>query len=106
MTNSNEKFTILVVDDLAQNRRILKNIARHAGYTVDECTSGIEAIQYVYNKKPDVILMDYKMPEISGPETIKEIRKIKDIDKLKKILIQSVKAKNITDFKKLLNDVL
>ncbi|MCB1177589.1 MAG: hypothetical protein KDK36_08440 [Leptospiraceae bacterium] len=33
---------------------------------------------------------------------IKEIRKIKDIDKLKKILIQSVKAKNITDFKKLL----
>lgn len=87
MKHSNEKYTILVVDDLAQNRRILKNIARHAGYSVDECTNGIEAIQYVYNKKPDVILMDYKMPEISGPETIRQIRKINGLENVKVLMV-------------------
>lgn len=87
MKSPNEKYTILVVDDLAQNRRILVNIARQAGYSVDECTNGIEAIQYVYNKKPHLILMDYKMPDISGPDTIKQIRKINGFEKVKVLMI-------------------
>ena len=69
--------TILVVDDIDTNRKLLRQMLVQIGdYQVIEATDGKEAITQFGEHKPDLILMDINMPEMSGYEasmTIKEM---------------------------------
>jgi two-component system, OmpR family, KDP operon response regulator KdpE len=66
--------TILVVDDEAQIRRVLRSTLTSNGYDILEAKNGEEAIRTVLREHPDLILLDVNMPEMSGFETCRKIR--------------------------------
>jgi len=66
--------TILVVDDLPQNVRLLEAVLVPRGYTVVAATSGREALERVASDPPDLILLDIVMPEMDGYEVCRTLR--------------------------------
>ena len=58
--------TILIVDDEAQNRRLLAVLLRPEGYRTESAASGEEALSAVAHCAPDLILLDIMMPGIDG----------------------------------------
>ncbi len=65
---------ILIVDQEPQSRRMLRLGLSTQGYIVDEANSGEEALDQLFSLRPDVILLDIKIPGISGIETCRQIR--------------------------------
>lgn len=81
---------ILVVDDDKITRRILQNFLTHAGYKVELCENGKCAISVCKKTKPDLILMDYNMPELTGPDVIQKIRAIEGLENVKILMLTGV----------------
>lgn len=69
---------ILVIDDEAAIRRILREILEHEKYQVDDAASAIEALPLVKENEYDAILCDIKMPQMDGIEFLEESKKISD----------------------------
>lgn len=66
--------TILVVDDSSTNRKLLELLLQKTGYRTVSATCGYECLQMVRNSKPDLILLDIQMEDISGIEVCKRLR--------------------------------
>lgn len=66
---------ILIVDDESNIRLQLNKCLAKEGYYIEEASNGEEALQLIYNKKYDLILMDVQMPELNGLDVLKRIRK-------------------------------
>ena len=64
---------IMVVDDVASNRMLLRMVLEEE-YTIIECESGAECLKNVQQKKPDIILLDIKMPKMTGYEVCTKLR--------------------------------
>ncbi len=70
---------ILIVDDNNLNIKVTTKMLKDLKYQVDDCTSGKACLEKIKNgNKYDVILMDIMMPEMSGEETLKELKKDSD----------------------------
>lgn len=68
---------VLVVDDAAFMRMLVKKILTQAGHqVVGEASNGKEAIEKYKQLKPDLVTMDIVMPEMDGITAVKEIMKI------------------------------
>ncbi|MDX2166120.1 MAG: response regulator [Deltaproteobacteria bacterium] len=65
---------ILVVDDTPRNRKLLADLLTASGYDVVLAASGAEALQRVADDRPDLVLLDVVMPEMSGYEVCRAIR--------------------------------
>jgi PAS domain S-box-containing protein len=65
---------ILVVDDEADIVGWLKHLLSHSGYRVSEAYDGIQALESVAGEKPDLILLDMKMPRMDGRTTLRRLR--------------------------------
>ena len=98
-----KKMKILIVDDFATMRRIIKNILRQIGFTnILEADDGSTALNILRKEKVDLVITDWNMPKMSGLELLKAIRtdeKLKDIpvmmvtaEALKENIIEAVKA--------------
>lgn len=68
-------YQILVVDDEAGIRQIIRKYAEFEGHQVTEAADGMEAIEICKQKTFDIIIMDIMMPELDGFSACKEIRK-------------------------------
>ena len=71
---------ILVVDDEAKIRQLIRKYAEFEGYQVEEAGDGMEAVQ-ICRMQPnsfDIIILDIMMPELDGFSAAKEIRKVSD----------------------------
>ena len=68
---------ILVVDDEAKIREIIKEYAEFEDYEVKEAADGMEAVEMVKKEDFDIIVMDVMMPRLDGFSACKEIQKIK-----------------------------
>ncbi|HSF72532.1 MAG TPA: ATP-binding protein, partial [Microcoleus sp.] len=68
-------YRILVVEDLAENRRLLVEILTSIGFEVREATQGVEAISLWESWLPNLIFMDLRMPIMDGYTATKLIRK-------------------------------
>jgi len=66
--------TVLVVDDLPQNVKLMQAVLEPRGFTVLAASSGEEAIELVSTRAPDVVLLDVLMPRMDGYETCRRIR--------------------------------
>ena len=69
-------YHILVVDDEARIRSIIKKYAEFEGHTVTEAGDGLEAVRLCRKEKYDIIIMDIMMPELDGFSACREIRKV------------------------------
>ena len=69
-------YHILVVDDEARIRSIIKKYAEFEGHTVTEAADGMEAVHFCRSAEFDIIVMDIMMPELDGFSACREIRKI------------------------------
>jgi two-component system KDP operon response regulator KdpE len=67
--------TILIIDDEPQIRRVVKNTFQAAGAKVVEAASGAEGIDRAAAERPDLIILDLGLPDISGVDVCREIRK-------------------------------
>jgi adenylate cyclase len=65
---------ILVVDDVAENIRLLDAVLTPRGYIVESAGSGAEALERLAAQAPDLVLLDIVMPEIDGYEVCRRIR--------------------------------
>jgi CheY-like chemotaxis protein len=65
---------ILVVDDEIANREWLTGILEPAGFSVLPASGGAEAIELAKSRKPDLVLLDLMMPEVSGFEVVEALR--------------------------------
>ena len=65
---------ILIVDDTLANLQLLSTLLKEEGYKVRPANSGVLALQAVAKKKPDLILLDIKMPEMNGYEVCESLK--------------------------------
>ena len=70
---------ILVVDDEAKIREVIKEYASFDGFNVSEAVDGMDAINKCKQERFDLIIMDVMMPRLDGFSAIKEIRKTSNI---------------------------
>ena len=70
---------ILVVDDEANIRNVIKEYAKFEGYDGEEASNGMQAVEICKEKDFDIIIMDVMMPKLDGFSAIKEIKKTKNI---------------------------
>ena len=72
-------YNILVVDDEARIRSIIKKYAEFEGHTVTEAADGMEAVYICRNHEFDLVIMDIMMPELDGFSACREIRKVSSV---------------------------
>jgi two-component system, chemotaxis family, chemotaxis protein CheY len=71
----NTSLKILVVDDFATMRRIMKNILKQLGYTnIGEADDGTTALEEMKKTTYDLIISDWNMPKMTGLDLLKTVR--------------------------------
>ncbi len=97
-----EPASLLVADDDAANRRLIKTYLRDTGLDVFEAANGLEAVAQVSTHAPAVVLMGLKMPKMGG---IEASRILKDDSRSRHIPIIIVTATPMKDQGTMLKDV-
>ena len=80
---------MLIVDDVAANRVMLTEVLTELGFEIAEAANGAEAVQQAQTMRPDLILMDIRMPVMDGLEAIAALR---SMDATRAIPIVTVSA--------------
>ena len=70
-----ETATVLVVEDSLLNREALREFLEDAGYRVLEAADGVEGLEQVRLGKPDLVLLDIRMPRLDGLEACRRIKR-------------------------------
>ena len=80
---------VLIVEDNELNMKLFNDLLEANGYGTIQTRSGVEAVELTRTHRPDLILMDIQLPEVSGLEVI---RWIKDDEDLRHIPIIAITA--------------
>ena len=67
---------ILIIDDDIHINEMLEEVLIQEGYQVSHAYSGTEALLFLANEKPDLILLDLMLPGLTGEEVLSQIEKI------------------------------
>jgi two-component system, cell cycle response regulator DivK len=81
--------TVLIVEDNELNMKLFRDLLEAHGYQTSGTSNGVEAIELVRKMRPDLILMDIQLPQVSGLEVT---RWIKDDPELRSIPVVAVTA--------------
>jgi DNA-binding response OmpR family regulator len=65
---------LLVVDDEPRMAEVTAELLRRAGYVVEVAASGTEALEKIRSGTPDLMLLDYEMPDMDAPEVLDQLR--------------------------------
>lgn len=87
------KKRILAVDDTAIILTRISHTLRN-DYDVITVNSGVRALKYLEQEKPDLILLDIQMAQKDGIETLKDIRNMKDREDIPVIMLTGVEDKD------------
>jgi CheY-like chemotaxis protein len=86
------KSTILVVDDSPPNVKLLRLMLGAAGYRVLDAHSGAEALEILHRVRPDAMLLDVRMPGMTGYEVCRQVRKDPEFAALPVIMVTALSA--------------
>lgn len=84
---------VLVVDDSALSRRILRGMLERSGHQVVEAEDGMVAIEKYFLEKPDIVFLDLIMRGMFGIEVLQKIR---EIDQTAKVIVASADIQHST----------
>jgi DNA-binding response OmpR family regulator len=73
---------ILIVDDVEDNRVVLKRQLERIGFRTESCEDGGSAVSRISTEAPDLVILDWMMPGLTGIETLKAIREHYDENEL------------------------
>lgn len=71
--------SILVVDDDADMRELLVELLTRAGHDPRTASNGREGLRELFNRPPDLVLLDVSMPELDGWATLERIREVSEV---------------------------
>jgi len=75
-------YHLLIVDDEAHSRKLLRMVLRHGDYSFAEAESGQEALEIMQREQVDLVLLDLMMPSQNGFDLILEMRRIEQLAKI------------------------
>src|SRR5262245_63451809 len=81
--------TILAVDDIPANVRLLEAVLVPRGYDVVSAPDGLVALEVVASAKPDLVLLDVMMPNLDGYEVCRRLRERDETAVLPVIMVTS-----------------
>jgi two-component system cell cycle response regulator DivK len=73
-TSMSAKWSVLVVEDNADNRTLMMDLFTSLGYDVFEAPDGEQGVRLAFEKKPSLILMDLSLPEKDGWQAARELK--------------------------------
>lgn len=79
----------LIVDDSLSARRLLANLLKDSGFNVITAIDGMDAIEKIDEKRPDILLVDMEMPRMNGIELTAHVRNRPDIKDIPVLMITS-----------------
>lgn len=68
--------TCLIVDDSKIVRKVTRKIFETLGYSISEAEDGLQALEHCKKTFPDLIMLDWHMPVMTGIEFLKEMRQL------------------------------
>jgi DNA-binding response OmpR family regulator len=71
--------SVLVIDDEPDVRSLLCELLSDRGYRVEEAGNGADGLRVLYDKHPDLVLLDLAMPQMDGWRTLERIRELSDV---------------------------
>jgi len=101
--DGNKKIKILVVDDFATMRKVIRNLLKQAGYeNVAEAEDGVAALKLLKSTRMDFVISDWNMPNMTGIELLRAVRSDSELntmpflmvtaESLKENVVEAVKA--------------
>jgi len=85
--------TILIIEDNDLNMKLFSDLLEAHGYGTLKTKDGIEALELVRKHKPDLIIMDIQLPEVSGLEVTRWIREDESISHIPIIAVTAFAMK-------------
>lgn len=85
--------SILVVEDNELNMKLFHDLLEAQGYKVLQSRDGMEALKVARTHKPDLILMDIQLPEVSGLEVTKWLKEDEDLRSIPVIAVTAFAMK-------------
>ena len=85
--------SILVVEDNELNMKLFHDLLEAQGYKVLQSRDGMEALKIARTEKPDLILMDIQLPEVSGLEVTKWLKEDEDLRSIPVIAVTAFAMK-------------
>lgn len=94
-----KNMKMLVVDDFSTMRRIVRNLLKELGFTnVDEAEDGVSALNKLQSGRFEFVVTDWNMPNMSGIELLKNIRKDPNLKDLPVLMVTAeAKRENIVE---------
>lgn len=80
----------LIVDDIEENRILLDRVLKSGGYATVMAASGREALSIISKSVPDIVLLDWMMPDFSGLDTLRAIRELHPKTRLPVIMCTAI----------------
>ena len=85
--------TILIAEDNDLNLKLFNDLLQVKGYGTIQCHDGREALRLIRERRPDLILMDIQLPEISGLDVITQIKADPDLKAIPVIAVTAFAMK-------------
>jgi len=80
---------VLIADDDADIRLLLRLQLRALGHDVDDAAGGAEAMERIEARNPDVVLLDLRMPDVDGWEVLRRLRAAPDLATIPVVVVSA-----------------
>jgi CheY-like chemotaxis protein len=87
--------TVLIVDDEEDVRAYLSDILKDAGYAVRQASDGIQAMESIQERRPDLVLLDLLMPRETGTGLFRRMHNKSELKGIPIIIISGLAGRNI-----------